>query len=429
PITGAFFCADLNPIVTASGADSYSWSPAPLSQNNGTATYPTFMDSPFEVSVTGEIVYPGVSCYTDLPFSFDILDLPVVELAVDGALICGTNDALITTGGMDPLTYTFEWDLNTATLASTDNSILIPFVFPDDAGVHTVSCVATDNNGCVGESSIDVEVLENAQLALSTSPICEGDTLLIDVLSNGIISWDVMGAIENTSGVGFHPVNDGDVFTATSTLTVPSVLFGGDFNCTTESAVISDVRDNPEVVFSIDGLACEGSDITIDISGAESYVWVSSPNEDASSVGVDSANPGQNILSLSYLDIAAGNLNIDVTGSVQFVDAGNLTCSTNAVTNREINLAPSFSFEGLNAICTGSCINFEIDWDNTPVLPLTLDWTLDGASYTDGNTFDFCPTYTTGSSDVALFVLDGNNCTANSGLTVAMSEYPVVSLT
>ena len=30
---------------------------------------------------------------------------------------------------------------------------------------------------------------------------------------------------------------------------------------------------------------------------------------------------------------------------------------------------------------------------------------------------------------VALFVVDGNNCIANSGLTVAMSEYPVVSLT
>ena len=371
---------DLNPVVTATGADSYSWLPAPLSQNNGTATYPTFMDSPFQGSVTGEIVYPGISCFADLTFSLDILDLPDVELAVDGALICGTNEALITTGGMDPLTYTFEWEMNTAILSSTNNSILIPFVFPDDAGVYTVSCMATDNNGCVGESSIDVEVLENAQLDLSTSPICEGDTLHIDVLSNGIITWDVMGAIENTSGVGFYPVSDDEVFTATSTLTVPSILFGGDVNCTTESTVVSDVGDNPEVVFSIDGLACEGSDITIDISGAESYEWVSSPNEDASSQGADSANPGQNILSLSFVDIAAGNINIDVTGSVLFVNAGNLTCSTNSVFNSEINLAPSFSFEGLNSICTGSCINFEIDWDNTPALPLALDWTLDGTS-------------------------------------------------
>jgi gliding motility-associated-like protein len=428
PLTGAFFCADLSPIVTASGADSYSWSPAPLSQNNGTATYPTFMDSPFEGSVTGEIVYPGISCFTDLAFSLDILDLPDVELAVDGALICGTNEALITTGGMDPLSYTFEWTLNSNNLPSTDNSILIPFVFPDDAGVQNVSCVATDNNGCVGESSIDVEVLENAQLNLSTSPICEGDTLQIDIASNGVITWDVMVAIENTTGVGFYPVSDGEVFTATSTLTVPSILFGSDVNCSTESTVVSDVRDNPEIVFSLNGLACEGSDITIDISGAESYVWVSSPNEDASSEGVDSANPGQNILSLSFIDIAAGNLNMDVTGSIIFADAAGLTCATNAVFDREINLVPSFSFDGLNAICTGSCINFEIDWDNTPALPLTLDWTLDGTSYTNGNTFDFCPLYTAGSSDVALFVLDGNNCTANSALTVTMSEYPVVTL-
>ncbi|MEZ7877956.1 MAG: hypothetical protein QMB91_04355, partial [Flavobacteriales bacterium] len=383
PFTGAFFCADLNPIVTASGADSYSWSPAPLSQNNGTATYPTFIESPLQGTVTGEIVYPGISCFTDLAFSLDILDLPEVDLAVDGALICGTNDALITTGGMDPLSYTFEWALNSNNLPSTDNSILIPFVFPDDAGVQNVSCVATDNNGCVGESSIDVEVLENAQLDLSTSAICEGDTLQIDIVSNGVVTWDVMGAIENTSGVGFYPVSDGELFTATSTFTVPSILFGSDVDCTTESTVVSDVRDNPELAFSLDGLACEGSDITIDVAGAESYVWVSSPNEDASSEGVDSANPNQNILSLSFIDIAAGNLNIDVTGSIIFADAGGLTCATNAVFDREINLAPSFSFDGLNAICTGSCINFEVDWDNTPALPLTLDWTLDGTAYTN----------------------------------------------
>ena len=428
PISGTFFCADLNPVVTASGADSYAWSPAPLSQNNGTATYPTFIASPLQGTVTGEIVYPGISCFTDLAFSLDILDLPDVDLAVDGALICGTNDALITTGGMDPSTYTFEWALNSANLPSTDNSILIPFVYPDDAGVQNISCVATDNNGCVGESSIDVEVLENAQLELSSVAICEGDTLQIDILTNGVITWDVTGAIENTSGVGFYPVSDGEVYTATSTLTVPSILFGSDFNCTTESAIVSDVRDNPELVFSLDGLACEGSDITIDIAGAESYVWASLPNEDVSSEVPDAGAPGQSILSLSYIDIAAGNLNIDVTGSIIFVDAGNLTCATNEVFDREINLAPSFSFDGLNAICTGSCINFEINWDNTPALPITLDWTLDGASYTNGNTFDFCPLYTEGSSDVALFVLDGNNCTANSALTVTMSEYPVVTL-
>jgi gliding motility-associated-like protein len=428
PIVGSSFCADQNPIITASGADSYTWSPAPISQNSGTATYPPFSSSPLQGTVTGEVVYSGVSCFNDLLFSFEILGLPDVQLAVDGALICGSNDALISTGGMDPTIYSFEWELNNSPLVSTNNSILIPFIYPDDAGVSTISCVATDLDGCIGESSIDVEVLESAQLDLSTSAICEEDSIHIDVLTNGTISWDVLGAVQNSTGFSFHPVSNGDVFTATSTLTVPSILFGGDFNCTTESSMVADVRANPEISFPFDGLPCEGSDITVDISGAETYVWASTPNEDSSSEIADSGNPDQNILSLSYTDLQAGNLNIDVTGSLLYVDAGNLSCSTNSIIDIEIHLAPSFSLEGLTAICTDSCINFSIDWDNIPVQPLTLDWTLDGAAYSNGTSFNFCPPYDSGSSDVSLSVIDGNNCVANSSVTVAMSEHPIISL-
>ena len=428
PTTGSSFCEDQEPVVIASGADSYVWLPVPDSEVGDTATYPTFSPTPLAGSVTGTIIYTGVSCSTELEFSFDILDLPVVPIAVESNIICGADEALVTTVGMDPLDYIFEWALNGVDLELSNDSISIPFVFTDNAGINNITCVATDMDGCVGDSIIQVEVLEGSQLELFTSPICDGDTLHIDVVTNGIVEWDVPVALanEDSTEFSFYPIVNGDVYTITSTFTVSSILNNGDYDCITDSSLVTDVRANPVIDLTFNGLACEGSDVTIDFSGGDSYVWQSIPNETTASEVADPGNPDLNIRTLSYLDIEVGNLNVDVVASILYDDAGPLTCSSDSVIEREINLAPSFSLDGLTAICTDSCMQFTIVWDTIPFLPITLDWTLDGVSHTDSNVFDYCPDFASGSSDVALFVVDGNSCIANSEVTVDISQHPII---
>ncbi|PCJ81087.1 MAG: hypothetical protein COA49_07230 [Bacteroidetes bacterium] len=427
-VNGNAFCEDIAPSLTASGADLYSWIPTPESQNGGSATYPSFSVSPLQGSVTGDIIYGSLTCSSSLNFSFDILALPNVQLNSANPIVCGSDDVLINTGGMNPSNNSFVWELNNTLLIESSNEVTIPLAFPTDAGINNISCTVTDLSGCVGVSDIDVEVLESPQLNISTSAICEGDTLVISASTNGSISWN----IPSTSNIGndytFYPVNNLDSFVATSTLTTPSVLLSGNYDCLTDQSLIADVRPNPIINLSFNGLQCEGSGASIDISGAESYTWVSSPSEDSSSESPDLNNPGLNVANLSYSSLQAGILNISVTGNILYVDAGNLTCSSDAIIDRLINESPSFTFEGVSAICEGDCINFLINWNNTPVLPLSYDWSLDGMPYSNGDSFNFCPLYTSGSSNVALTVSDGNSCQASGALTVNMSEHPVISL-
>jgi len=427
-VTGNAFCEDVAPTLTASGADSYTWSPSPASQNGGSVTYPIFSASPLQGSVSGDIIYGGLTCSSSLNFSYDILSLPNVQLSVVNNIVCGAEDVVVSTGGMSQAMYSFIWDLNNIQLIDASNEVTIALAYPNNAGVSNVECTVTDLDGCVGVSDINIEVLESAVLTLASASICEGDTLLISANTNGTVSWSTPSVSSNGNDYGFYPISNLDDLTATATLTSPSILMGGDFDCTTDQTLVADVRVNPIINLSFNGLPCEASAAIIGVSGAETYTWLSTPSEDSSSETPDLNNPGLNIANLSYSSLQAGILNITVTGDILYVDAGNLTCSTNAIIDRLINESPSFTFEGLSAICEDDCINFLINWDNTPVLPLSFDWTLDGGPYSTGNTFDFCPSYTSGSSDIALVVSDGNFCQASDAVTVNMSEHPVISL-
>ena len=138
---------------------------------------------------------------------------------------------------MDPATYTFEWVVNGNTQVQSGNSINLPFSYPDDAGVNTIDCNVTHINGCQGSGTIGVEMLEGASLTLDAPAICEGEPFEISAISNGVMSWGTGGYTNIPSGVSYDPVNNGDVFVGTSTLTSNSVSLGTTFDCSVSDVV------------------------------------------------------------------------------------------------------------------------------------------------------------------------------------------------
>jgi gliding motility-associated-like protein len=431
PINGTMFCANDNPVFTVTGADSYTWSPAPLSSVGGTATYPTGLASPLTGTVTGDIDYAGLVCSSSLLFTYEILETPDVQLTVDAAVLCGpNNDATVSTGGMDPATYTFQWWLNGFPMPGEfNNSVVVPFAYPADAGVNDIACQVIHNSGCIGGSVIEVEMLEGASLILNTPAICEGEPFYIETTSNGTVTWGTNGATPYVDGYYYDPVSDGDMFIATSTLTSNSILLGTTYDCAVTAPAIVDMRLNPVLDFIFSGTPCTGENVQIDISGAENYSWTSTPMESSSSVNADPINPGLNTLSLAYTSIIPGIIDVDATGTITYTDVNDLTCSTFETFTANINSNTSFELDGLSDICEGECIDLGVTWDIDPGgAVFTYDWYLDGNLYSNGTTFNHCPLFAAGTSDVTLVVEAGNACQSSETMIVTTSQTPVVTI-
>jgi len=433
PANNYTYCANENPQIFVGGADDYSFSPAAESQSGPNITFPSNIPVPAIITMTGTNDYGSITCSSTLQFEFEILASPDVQLAVDGAVMCGNDDAFISTGGMDPSIYSFEWWLNGTALSSTNNSILLPFTYPADAGVSSITCQVTNNFNCIGSSVIEVEILENASITLDTPVICEGDAFEINITSNATsVFWDSNGFTTTPTGISYYPVVNGAQYVATANLNAPSILTGGNFNCVATAIATVDMRDNPVLDFVFSGAPCTGQSVQVDINGAQNYSWISSPSETNSSVNPDGGNPEFNILSLGYTDVILGNLEIDATGSITYADANNLICSTFDSFINTINSSTIFDLVADTEICEGECIEVNIDWSNNPGgaggAGNTYDWYLDGVLFSNDAVFNYCPTITAGTTDISLTVNEGNACENSEGISINTSQLPVITM-
>jgi len=434
PANNYTYCANENPQIFVGGADSYSFSPAAESQSGTNITFPSNLPVPAIITMTGTNDYGTVTCSSSLQFEFEILASPDVQLAVDGAIMCGDDNAFISTGGMDPAIYNFEWWLNGTALSSTSNSILLPFTYPADVGVSAIACQVTNTlNNCIGGSVIEVEILEDATITLDTPAICEGDAFEINITTNATtVFWDSNGFTTIPTGISYYPVVNGAQYVATATLNTPSLLMGSNFNCIATATATVDMRDAPVLDFVFSGAPCTGQSVQVDIYGAQNYSWTSTPNETNSAVNPDGANPSLNILSLGYTNVILGDVEIDATGSITYADANNLICSSFESFTNTINSSTIFDLVTDTEICEGDCIIIEIDWTDNPGGSggggNTYDWYLDGVLFSNGPTFNYCPTITSGTTNISLTINEGNACENTEFIAVNTSQLPVVTM-
>ena len=434
PANNYTYCANENPQIFVDGADSYSFSPAASSQSGTNITFPASLPVPAIITMTGTNDYGTTTCSSSLQFGFEILASPDVQLAVDGAIMCGDDDAFISTGGMDPAIYNFEWWLNGMTIASNNNSILLPFTYPEDEGVSEIVCQVTNTlNNCIGGSIIEVEVIEDATITLDTPAICEGDAFEINTTTNATtVFWEINGFTTTPTGISYYPVVDGAQFNTTATLTAPSLLTGSNFNCVATATATVDMRDNPVLDFVFSGAPCTGQSVQVDIYGAQNYSWISTPNETNSSINPDIENTGFNILSLGYTDVIQGDLEIDATATITYSDANDLTCSTFDSFTNTINSSTIFDLVSDTEICEGDCIDVEVDWSNNPGgvsgVGNNYDWYLDGVLYSNGPTFNYCPTIQTGTTDISLTINEGNECQNSESISINTSQLSVITM-
>ena len=236
-------CAGESLILTATGAQSYSW-------NNGISNGVAFVPP---VGTTTYIV-TGVNanaCYNNDTILVTVNPLPIATINASDTIVCFGASVTLNGGGAQ----NYVWS----------NGVQDGISFVPPVGTNTYHVTATDANGCLNTDNISILVnaLPQVGAVSNGNNICDGNTIVLNGTGAQTYTWNnnVSNNVAFVSGLG------------TTTYTVT----GTDNNGCQNQANI-DILVNPlppvAVVANTNGNGiCDGTAIALSGSGAQSYSW------------------------------------------------------------------------------------------------------------------------------------------------------------
>jgi len=333
-------CSGKSIVLTAIGGNTFEWSDG--------ATDPSIEITPMKDTTYSVVATSGACTSTD-SINISVSDGYELQVSPDTTICLDSRITL---------------------MAIADNDVQIE-VQPSETSIYTVR--STDGI-CEINSSIEVAIDDiNVSILASDETPCIGDTIVLDVNSNGNISWaDGLG---ETSRRIIPPAD-----------TVIVIRSESDRLCQAKDSISITVNALPEI--SISGLDyyCTGSETTIEAtSGLVTYMW----ND-------NDTNPSKSI---------------DDIGTYTVVGTDNNGCSNTAMISIEENTLPVPEYTGSTTFCPGS---------NT-VLSVTqkydmVSWDINGIILMD--TF----VQISENAEVILIVTDEFGCKQDSSFTI--SENP-----
>ena len=235
--------------VTASGANTYSWSPGTfLSATTGSSV--TFSNGATTTyTVTGT---DANGCINTDPVTVTVNGNAPINAGPDVAICIGASTTITATGG-----DTYNWDNGLGAGASHT-------VSPTTTTTYTVN--GTDVNGCLGTDAVTITVNPLPVVNAGTDQtVCAGTSVTLSATGAATYSWD--NGI--TQGVAFTP-------TATTTYTVTGTSAAG---CINTDQVVVTVNPLPIVNAGPDQTVCIGSSVTLTATGAATYSWNNGVNQ------------------------------------------------------------------------------------------------------------------------------------------------------
>ena len=354
--TNQSVCAGSPVTLNGSGALTYSW-------NNGVTNAVAFTPvSTATYTVTGT---NSQGCTGTATTTVTVNALPVVSAGVDQTVCGGSSVTFTATGATN-----YVWN-NGATGAS--------LTVQTGTNLSSTSYFVTGTNSSTGCSSNDV-VLVNV-LGLPTVfagndlTICFGDSVILT--GSGAISYSWTNGVINNSP--FIPQ-----LTQTYTLT------GVDLNqCQNVDQITVFVNPSPTVFAGSDIELCEGGNIVLVASGAQTYSW-----DNGAVNGV------------SFVPTNTTNYIVTGTNAYGCQDQDNLLVTVNAL--------PTISAGVNQTICAGDSILLQAN----------------GAANYTWNIGQFNGTYFQPASTMTLSVvgIDTNNCEGSSAFTVEVNPNPTIFL-
>jgi len=380
-ITGdTVICEGESTQLTATGAGSYTWSPATGLSCTGCSNpsaSPTVTDT-FTIIGTN-----GSGCKDTAEVTIIVLPKPVVTTN-SNQTICNSDTALLVATGAD----TYVWS-PTATLScgTCDSTLAFPAVTTNYTVIGTLA------NGCKDTAAVTVQV--DTLPAVSAGPdkeICIGSSTSLQATGANTYTWTPASGLSCTNCAA--P-------TANPTATTTYVVTGTNGNnCSARDTIKVTVNPLPVVSAGGDTAICKGIGVTLQVTGADTFTWTPATGLSCTNCPNPIANPAT---TTTYI----------VTGK----DSN--ACSAQDTVTVTVNAQPLVAAGSNKTICLNDSVQLLASGANSYAWsPAT------GLSCTN------CPSPMAGPATTTIYTVigtDGNGCMDTATVTVNVNPLPVIS--
>ena len=333
-------CAGGTVTLTASGADSYTWSTGDKSAS-------------IEVTPSTETTYTVTGttggCSATATHTVSVKDNPTVEISGDESVCAGSSVTLTATGASS---YSWQHGGNNAETTVQPTS-------------ETTYTVTGTTDGCSATATHTVTVKTAPTVAISgDESVCAGGSVTLTATGADSYSWQHGG---NNAETTVQP-------TTKTTYTVTGTTDG----CSATASHTVTVKEKPSVAISGNESVCAGGSVTLTATGASSYSWQHGGNNAETTV--------QPTTETTYT----------VTGTTD-------GCSATATHTVSVKEAPAVAISGDESVCAGGSVtltatgassyswqhgdnNAEITVQPTTETTYTVTGTTDGCSATASHT-------------------------------------------
>lgn len=310
--------------LLANGADNYSWFP---SNGLNSVIGNTVTSSPLLSTSYSVIGTANNGCSDTVSTVVSVNPNPILTTIATVVDICKGDTSTLFVNGASNYIWNPILGLNNSTVDTVQS-------FPVSDITYTI--IGMDSLGCTSSVNIFVNVNDLPIIELSTPipEICIGEFLLLTATGGVQYSWLPQSSLSS---------NVGSVVSANPTVNTTYMVVGTDANSCSSWDTIS-VLVNPLPILSINNISstiCEGENVPLIVSGANTYLWSPSLGLNTSVGNSVIASP---ISTTNFLITAT-----DFNGCIEVI-----------YSNVLVNPSPNLSLNPATAaICTGSSLQIE----------------------------------------------------------------------
>lgn len=283
-------CSGQSSTLTASGATSYSWSPASgLSATSGTSvTASPVATTTYTVTGTGSGGATGTATIT-----ITVNPLPVVSVNPSAPTIYKGSNVTLNASGAGTYSWTPPAGLNST---SGPSVIAAPTV-------TTTYTVTGNSNGCVASKTVTVTVSNQVFVTALAMPatVCAGVSSVLSATGAVFYSWSPANGLSGTTGASV---------TASPAVTTTYTVTGSDSSGSSGTATVTvTVSGGPVVSITSSAMpVCQGNGASLvaNAAGAVSYLWEPAAGLSSTNSFVTSAIVSSNITYTVTATDAAG---------------------------------------------------------------------------------------------------------------------------
>ncbi|MCP4442889.1 MAG: PKD domain-containing protein [Aureispira sp.] len=238
--------------LTAQGADQYVWSPGNLLSDSTIANPSLILTSNSNLVLIGQTT---AGCSDTAQIALSPLPLPIVDAGNLDSICMGDSITLTPSSNL----VNYQWSISTSLSCLNCQN---PVASPNNNTTYYLE--GSDNNGCSNIDSVQILVLQQANLQLSAtdSSLCAGDSTQLSISSSHNFQWlqapFLQDPIATTSTI--YPI-DSTWYIAQTTNTCAAI----------DSIFITVVPTNHSALN--DQTICQGDSATLNLGNANTINW------------------------------------------------------------------------------------------------------------------------------------------------------------